>query len=828
MQGKSGTGGKKKKPSQKETTTDAVKKEADTNAVFTFSGAVFPPEKTLTQPLEDDIGGAISVSFVARFDEPLNPSGGRILDFGSGLGIDNIIVANVDRGLCADIFVDSRRKRLLIPGAITPGETHKYLFTVKQNGQMQFLRDGEVIGEMNRGRTPACHARKSLNVGGAPWAQPEGNFRGQLDDLRLWRDVVDWDAAFPQVVEAAIPAASSTAKAPVVEEEAPAEAAVAAEAAQPAEAAAAAAAVEVVEATPAKADASPEEDMDNSWKQKSRRSDKKGKKSQDKAHGDGHREETKVDEEPKQQASERPEKEAEEEKERAAAQAKEKEHAEEERRKAEEAKEARIAKEKEDKARRKAEAQAKKAKEAAEQKEAEERRRREVEEQEAAKAAQEEAAAALAAAAASERKRVAEAEEEQARREQRLEQEVAQQQQLLMAQESQLEEAKAPEKEVRKDGDRKSEKSKAKKESKKKKERKAGDEDGEKAGSKAAKDSEPAATAAAAQDATEQPAPQAAPEVEATEAAVSSAEAAILATAPPPLAPVVPEVVPSPMITNMPLAQALGLQPAAEMQVKTPLDKEVMKLEKKVREIEKLKQRLAEGETLESLQQQKIAKGDEIQRQLTELQLQRQQLQMEALQKQAAAEAAAAPVGRTPLRAPSRGGAALNWSPSTTIPGVTVPLAAYANLGVPVHRTPLGIPAPATRLSSGALPFGEAAAGVPAPPKAEDDASAEGGAGGDASKLGATPLVLGEQAAVAAAVPEHWNCCWEWVNQGWCPRGISCRWQHPPHLAYGGSVPFWIAGGAADQAQAAGQHGVGAEAAADKPVVEMDAAVPPT
>eukprot|EP00429_Kryptoperidinium_foliaceum_P071456 CAMPEP_0176073800 /NCGR_PEP_ID=MMETSP0120_2-20121206/36876_1 /TAXON_ID=160619 /ORGANISM="Kryptoperidinium foliaceum, Strain CCMP 1326" /LENGTH=268 /DNA_ID=CAMNT_0017407485 /DNA_START=1 /DNA_END=806 /DNA_ORIENTATION=- len=26
----------------------------------------------------------------------------------------------------------------------------------------------------------------------------------------------------------------------------------------------------------------------------------------------------------------------------------------------------------------------------------------------------------------------------------------------------------------------------------------------------------------------------------------------------------------------------------------------------------------------------------------------------------------------------------------------------------------------------------------------------------------------------------HWNMCWEWANTGWCPRGLSCRWEHPP------------------------------------------------
>jgi len=27
---------------------------------------------------------------------------------------------------------------------------------------------------------------------------------------------------------------------------------------------------------------------------------------------------------------------------------------------------------------------------------------------------------------------------------------------------------------------------------------------------------------------------------------------------------------------------------------------------------------------------------------------------------------------------------------------------------------------------------------------------------------------------------ERWECCWEWVRNGYCPRGDTCRWEHPP------------------------------------------------
>merc|ERR1719162_2103100 len=29
-------------------------------------------------------------------------------------------------------------------------------------------------------------------------------------------------------------------------------------------------------------------------------------------------------------------------------------------------------------------------------------------------------------------------------------------------------------------------------------------------------------------------------------------------------------------------------------------------------------------------------------------------------------------------------------------------------------------------------------------------------------------------------IDDKWEACWEWVKTGWCPRGLTCRWEHPP------------------------------------------------
>jgi len=49
------------------------------------------------------------------------------------------------------------------------------------------------------------------------------------------------------------------------------------------------------------------------------------------------------------------------------------------------------------------------------------------------------------------------------------------------------------------------------------------------------------------------------------------------------------------------------------------------------------------------------------------------------------------------------------------------------------------------------------------------------------------------QAEVTDTNSDRWEACWEWVRTGWCPRGETCRWEHPPlqALGYSSGFQFW-------------------------------------
>mmetsp|Transcript_78809 Transcript_78809/g.149788 ORF Transcript_78809/g.149788 Transcript_78809/m.149788 type:complete len:1113 (-) Transcript_78809:129-3467(-) len=153
-------------------------------------------------------GGAISISFTARWDA-LN-SWSRIVDFGSGAQKDNVIIANFEQRntLVADVYRGAARKRLLVQDVITVGEVHKYLFTVSSVGCMRLYMDGTVIGELSKGYAPKDVERSHLYVG-KPSSAGDGMFQGCIVDVKLWSEVVDWDVAFAEQPTAPPPQAQS-------------------------------------------------------------------------------------------------------------------------------------------------------------------------------------------------------------------------------------------------------------------------------------------------------------------------------------------------------------------------------------------------------------------------------------------------------------------------------------------------------------------------------------------------------------------------------------------------------------------------------------------
>merc|ERR1719201_1284569 len=142
------------------------------------------------------LGGALSISFVARWDA--FHSWSRVVDFGSGPQMDNIIIANYEKQntLCADVYRGVARKRLLISACINVGELNQYMLTISESGCMKMYRDSVLIGELQKGYAPKSVERSYLYVGRSN-SSGDGTFQGNISDLKLWSRVVEWTTAFP-------------------------------------------------------------------------------------------------------------------------------------------------------------------------------------------------------------------------------------------------------------------------------------------------------------------------------------------------------------------------------------------------------------------------------------------------------------------------------------------------------------------------------------------------------------------------------------------------------------------------------------------------------
>jgi len=143
------------------------------------------------------LGGSLSISFTAKWDAFNTWS--RVIDFGCGPAADNITITNFEKGktLVADIYRGTSRKRLLMSSALTVGKSHRYLFTVSDTGCMRMLRDGQLLGELAGGYVPREVDRLHLLVGGSNWPT-DGGFQGCVAELSVWRGVLEWSAAFPE------------------------------------------------------------------------------------------------------------------------------------------------------------------------------------------------------------------------------------------------------------------------------------------------------------------------------------------------------------------------------------------------------------------------------------------------------------------------------------------------------------------------------------------------------------------------------------------------------------------------------------------------------
>eukprot|EP00439_Symbiodinium_sp_Y106_P039606 s4024_g4.t2 len=200
--------------------------------LFTFEGCAFDGDRIVNirenpHCFTHQLGGAISIAFTARWDAFQLRS--RILDFGDGPGVDNIVIGNLEKGrtLLVEVYRGPSKKRMLMPGSLMLGETNSYLLSISETGHMRMLRDGDQLGVQPQGFAPRSVERRKLLVGGSNSTGDE-NFEGDIRDLRIWRGEADENCEVGQVLavlgppgegvpaaaEAAAPAAAAPAAAP--------------------------------------------------------------------------------------------------------------------------------------------------------------------------------------------------------------------------------------------------------------------------------------------------------------------------------------------------------------------------------------------------------------------------------------------------------------------------------------------------------------------------------------------------------------------------------------------------------------------------------------
>lgn len=175
--------------------------ETQVTPLFVFDGLDFDGDRIVNlreKPyyFEEQLGGAMSISFIARWDAFALRS--RIIDFGDGPLADNIIIANLETGrsLIVEVFRGPSKKRRTMPGCLALGETHRYLLSISESGLMRMLQDGSQLGVQPQGYAPRCMERRKLLVGGSNWSSDE-NFQGEISELKIWHGEVSWQTAFP-------------------------------------------------------------------------------------------------------------------------------------------------------------------------------------------------------------------------------------------------------------------------------------------------------------------------------------------------------------------------------------------------------------------------------------------------------------------------------------------------------------------------------------------------------------------------------------------------------------------------------------------------------
>eukprot|EP00928_Gymnodinium_smaydae_P023040 TRINITY_DN19169_c0_g2_i1.p1 TRINITY_DN19169_c0_g2~~TRINITY_DN19169_c0_g2_i1.p1 ORF type:complete len:320 (-),score=79.42 TRINITY_DN19169_c0_g2_i1:125-1084(-) len=152
-----------------------------------------------------NFGGAFSVAFKATFDSVDRNS--PIIDFSNGPAVDNIVVArrNASNDLRFSVWrrervngqIEAAHRELDAKDVLSLKHPLPFLCVVDALGHMRiYTAGGRVVADRRDGFAPDQVPRLSLFVGRSSWPQHK-NFRGSLEQLRVWNRVVSWKDAFP-------------------------------------------------------------------------------------------------------------------------------------------------------------------------------------------------------------------------------------------------------------------------------------------------------------------------------------------------------------------------------------------------------------------------------------------------------------------------------------------------------------------------------------------------------------------------------------------------------------------------------------------------------
>merc|ERR1712151_1375910 len=155
-------------------------------------------------------------------------------------------------------------------------------------------------------------------------------------------------------------------------------------------------------------------------------------------------------------------------------------------------------------------------------------------------------------------------------------------------------------------------------------------------------------------------------------------------------------------------------------------------------------------------------------------------------------------MGRTPLRAPRPG--SVQWQPKANNP-MPIDMMQGQQTGGMDPMQPMSGPGPnGFPPQQGFVPDGS---GQPMEEPFEQAMQPQSfpqfAAGPMVPPDGAIVMNDGMQAFPVAGIPadsqiqDRWESCWEYMNTGWCPRGLTCRWEHRgwPGNNIDSGLQFW-------------------------------------